>query len=172
VERHRVGVGVDLDHRDLRSFRVDVLVERGDARLVGLDEFDEARNSVGLRFDPARSRDAKARRDEDVGLRASGTRCRAPRTRGETVPELDPRLTKVLAENVGLTDDFERAPLLVAGVQDVHLSALLFEGTARLKKDVHAGRIHERHVGAVDDHVREAAFDHLLQIEQKYSSGG
>jgi hypothetical protein len=49
-------------------------------------------------------------------------------------PELDrrPLETEELAESVGLTDEFERAPLLVAGVQDLHLSALPFESTARL----------------------------------------
>ena len=48
VKRHRFGVGVDLDNRDLGTCLVDVLVERDHPRLVRLDEVDEARHTVPL----------------------------------------------------------------------------------------------------------------------------
>ena len=48
VRLHRGGVRVNLDNRNLISGFVRVLVERDQAWLVGLDEFDETRNARSL----------------------------------------------------------------------------------------------------------------------------
>lgn len=48
VRLHRGGVGVNLDNRDLVAGFADVLVERDQAWLIGLDEFDETRHARSL----------------------------------------------------------------------------------------------------------------------------
>ena len=48
VRLHRGGVRVNLDNRNLISGFVHVLVERDQAWLVGLDEFDETRDTRSL----------------------------------------------------------------------------------------------------------------------------
>src|SRR5437879_13797796 len=71
VELERSGVGMDLDHRHLRSFVIHVLVESDEARLIRLDEVDQAWHAVPLGVNLARLEPVRRDEDERSGHRAS-----------------------------------------------------------------------------------------------------
>ena len=71
VRLHRLGVRVDLDHRDFVAGLVHELVEGNEPRLIRFDELDKAWNAISFAFESARLEAIRGDEDERCAASAS-----------------------------------------------------------------------------------------------------